>query len=157
MGGKRSRDKGQRGEREVVQLLQPVIDRVCGHHGVDLIIGRNLNQVRGGGYDLKGEGSELLDWLALEVKRQETLCISQWWDQAVRQAGPEQTPVLLFRQNGKRVWRVVIDGYIMTSGSNVIKVPVEISQANFLYWFQLKLESVLRERADEQVGRGNTG
>lgn len=57
---------------------------------------RNLMQSREGGYDLVG-----IDWLALEVKRQEGLNISGWWRQAVRQAGEGQTPFLMYKQNFK--------------------------------------------------------
>lgn len=94
------RNKGSRGEREAVLViggwLAPVY-RAAGMIPVDLE--RNLMQSRQGGYDLVG-----IDWLALEVKRHETLSVSQWWKQTLRQAGPEQVPFLMYRQN-RTPWR----------------------------------------------------
>jgi len=60
---------------------------------------RNLMQSRLGGYDIVG-----LDWLALEVKRQEQAAVGTWWRQTVRQASEGQVPFLMWRQN-RRPWR----------------------------------------------------
>ena len=96
--GSMQRNKGANAEREFVKILQPVVDRVFGSGQV--MMARNLMQTRDGGFDIAG-----LEWLALEIKRQETLSLAAWWEQAVRQAGEDRVPVLAYRQNGKK-WRV---------------------------------------------------
>jgi hypothetical protein len=86
MGGKASRDKGQRGEREVCQLLGDLL-------GVDL--SRTLDQTRDGGADIVWEL-----W-AIEVKRRIKYTqgdVMKWWDQACQQAKTlGKHPVLLYR------------------------------------------------------------
>ena len=96
-----SQRKGSNGEREVINLLQPVVNRVYSSVGLEPPrLERNLTQARNGGYDVVG-----LEWLALEIKRQEILSVSKWWEQSLKQAKPHQVPVLLFRQNRTK-WRV---------------------------------------------------
>lgn len=93
-----SRNKGKKGEREVVLILHAIIARVCRAMIVDPIkLKRNTLQSDGGGTDIVG-----LDWLALEVKRQETLRVNQWWAQACGQANAWQVIVLLWRRNNER-------------------------------------------------------
>jgi hypothetical protein len=101
MGGKMSRNKGARGEREVYKILQPVVDECflkCGK--VPPLMERNGNQSRRGGYDIVG-----LDWMAIEVKYQEKLNLRQWWQQTIDQCAGDQKPVLFFRRN-RIPWRV---------------------------------------------------
>ena len=89
-----SRQKGQRGEREICNLLK---DRLGGDYK------RNLSQTRvDGGYDVLG-----LEGFAIEVKFQEKLNIEKWYKQAVEQAGKEKVPVLFFRKS-REPWRVAI-------------------------------------------------
>lgn len=92
------RNKGARGELELLKLLQPAVDSVLGVGKV--LLTRNLVQTRDGGFDIEG-----LHWLALEVKRQESLSLGTWWQQAMRQAGSTRVPVLAYRQNN-RPWRI---------------------------------------------------
>jgi hypothetical protein len=109
VSGNRSRDKGGRGEREIINLLQPIVDSVYADYNARQVADRCLPtpqlkrtssmQADGGGCDTHG-----IDWLALEVKRCETLQIKQWWAQCLKQAKPEQMPVLVYRQNRKQ-WR----------------------------------------------------
>lgn len=100
MGGKMSRNKGAGGEREareiLLEALAPVY-RANAHPLPD--IQRNLMQSRAGGFDLVG-----LSWLALEVKRQETLALPAWWRQTVAQAKEGQVPFLMYRPN-RTPWR----------------------------------------------------
>jgi Holliday junction resolvase len=94
MSGKRSRTKGQRGEREFLAVLGEELGET---------LTRNLQQTREGGADcivLKG-------W-AIEVKRQERLSRGAWWRQAVEQAERAGVqPMLAYRRNGEE-WRVWI-------------------------------------------------
>jgi len=96
-----SQRKGSNGEREVIKLLQPVVNRAYAKAGLEPpALERNLTQSRGGGYDIVG-----LEWLALEIKRQENLNISNWWVQCRVQCKKNQVPVLMFRQNRTK-WKV---------------------------------------------------
>jgi len=136
--GKFANSKGKRGEREVVKLLQPVVDKVFEARGLEPpVMFRNQNQSFQGGYDIDG-----IDWLALEVKRQEQLNINTWWKQALSQASTEQIPVLIFKQNHKK-WRVIMYGFLAV-GSVKVKTRVEISLEAFLIWF----ETMMCERLD---------
>ena len=90
--GKASRQKGQRGEREVCQILAE-------HLGGEFK--RNLMQPQEGGFDILG-----LDEYAIEVKFQEKLQIEKWWEQTVEQA-EDRIPVLFFRRS-REAWRVVV-------------------------------------------------
>jgi hypothetical protein len=138
MGGKFSRDKGQRGEREAIGLLQPIIHDVCAALGRDIPkLQRNLLQSDCGGCDLHG-----LEWLALEVKRQETLNVAAWWDQTVRQATNGRVPVLLYRRNGERTWHAVMWAWMPCvaggdGGGQWVRATVEIE--SFLTWFRSRL------------------
>jgi len=91
---KASRNKGQRGEREVCKLLA---EKLGGEFK------RNLMQTAEGGYDVIG-----LEGCALEVKRCETLSINSWWDQAKEQAEVNAWPVLFYRKS-RQPWSVVIE------------------------------------------------
>ena len=88
-----SRQKGQRGEREICKILS---EKLGGEFK------RNLMQTSEGGYDVLG-----LDGWAVEVKFQETLKIEKWWKQTVEQSSPEKKPVLFFRKS-RTDWRVVV-------------------------------------------------
>lgn len=92
------RKKGAAAELEFVKILQQEVD-VCCSPGHGIVFKRNLEQVRGGGYDITG-----LSWLALEIKRQENMSLNIWWEQCERQA-EGRVPVLAYRQNN-RPWRI---------------------------------------------------
>lgn len=89
VSGRRSRNKGQRGEREVRDLL------------------------RAHGFACERDGSEFgdlrheLPGLHCEVKRCERVDLHGWWAQAVRDAGPGETPSVWFRRS-REGWRVVV-------------------------------------------------
>lgn len=124
-----SRSKGQRGEREIVKLLQSVVDKVCEEHSVEkVLIERNQNQSNQGGYDLIG-----LDWLAPEVKRCETLSVDKWWEQTLRQAKPGQMPVLFYRKS-RMSWKVRVWGSAECAVG--AKIAVEIEIEDFLKIFE---------------------
>ena len=140
-----ARAKGQRGEREVVKLLQPVVDKVYQSHGVPApALERNLMQSMKGGYDIVG-----LEWFALEVKRHEKVSNSstlQWWMQCKRQAAEGQDPVLFYRPNNIN-WRIMMYGYVCVgpNGGPRVKTVVDIDLPAFLVWFELRMIHQLRE------------
>lgn len=144
MSGRMSRNKGQRGEREFIGILQRVIDEVFGEDVYELK--RNLFQTREGGYDVAGL-PEQFDLIAFEVKFQETLNINSWWEQAVEQAG-DKAPVLAFRQSRKK-WRIMINGMVPLIGDHFdpgLECRVEISLEDFLTWYRIFLkEQVINE------------
>src|SRR5436190_7891463 len=102
------RSKGQRGEREVVKILQDVVDLVRARYGAEpLVLQRNALQSHLGGCDLHG-----LDGFAVEVKFVEVEAVGQWWAQAIRQAEKlsqkdrtEVIPILFYRAS-RRPWAV---------------------------------------------------
>ena len=133
-----AQSKGARGEREIINLLQPIVDKVCSENQTEQIsLLRNSLQSRQGGYDMLG-----LDWLALEIKRCETLNLKSWTEQCLAQASNHQVPVLVYKQNN-RAWRVCMYGLLIPGGSSNLKVWVEISIESFLAYFELKLKHEL--------------
>lgn len=141
MGGSMSRNKGQRGEREVIKLLQPVVIDTYARAGLTPPeLERNLVQSHKGGHDIVG-----LEWIALEVKFQETLQIELWWDQTKLQAERaskkhiEQVLPVLFYRKSRSKWNVRMFGGLR-AGNQMVRCPVEISVEAFLAWFRLELE-----------------
>lgn len=141
------RQKGAEGEREVARALNSIVKSVLKARGipvpVDLrsgkeidIIQRNQNQSAVGGSDLTNPFG-----IAFEVKRHEMLSINTWWTQCTNSAQRAmELPVLVFRQNGKREWRVIMMGSIPVfapSGYNekTIRTRCEIGWQDFLQWF----------------------
>jgi hypothetical protein len=85
MSGKRSRNKGACGERELLKLLGDELGQS---------LNRNLTQTREGG----GDCLEIRGWV-IEVKRQERLSRPSWWAQACAQASGIGEPMLCYRRN----------------------------------------------------------
>ena len=133
MAGKMSRNKGQRGEREVIKLLQPIVDRSFQRFKLEPpCLQRNLLQAHTGGHDVFG-----LDWLALEVKYQETVNLSPWWQQTLRQSGSDKVPVLIWRKS-RMPWRVRMYGHV-----DEVKTVVDIDLPPFLEWMETRLCTIL--------------
>jgi hypothetical protein len=135
--GAMARSKGARGEREIIDVLQPIVDvayQAAGKQPPQLKRTSSM-QSDGGGCDVHG-----LDWLAMEVKRCETLHVEMWWQQCVSQARPGQLPVLVYRQN-KRQWRVRL--YVELAVLNIC-VLADLSIADFLAYFARALSLSLR-------------
>lgn len=131
MGGKTSRNKGQRGEREVIKLLQPIVDKVCEEFGRETIrLQRNLMQSDSGGYDISNCAN-----FALEIKFQETFNLNNWWAQTIAQASAEQLPVLIYRKS-RVPWRVRTFGSLVWKGKATSSV-VDIALEDFLVYFEL--------------------
>lgn len=134
------RQKGQEGEREIQRALEPIVRRVMEAGGYALpdkpIIQRNQNQSAVGGSDLSNTFG-----MCIEVKRQEQLSINTWWKQCTDAAKDNgETPVLLYRQNGKK-WRcVVMVGLPLpartTPLDSLLMFRAELSWDDFLAWFE---------------------
>jgi hypothetical protein len=140
MGGKFSRNKGQRGEREIIKLIQPIVDRICGEVGVETcLLERNLLQAHKGGADVFG-----LDWLSLEVKFQEKENVEQWWGQCVKQAKKGQEPILFFRKTYAREWKVKMFGYLLVEEGAKIRCPVVISERAALVYLESRIRKELQ-------------
>lgn len=83
-----SRNKGQRGERELCSMLSDELGT---------IVKRNLSQTRAGGADCV----EIPGW-SVEIKFQETLNVFSWFDQCVRQCKHGENPVLFYRKSRQK-------------------------------------------------------
>lgn len=127
-------NKGKGGEREVVNMLQPYVNKIYSTLGMeppDLL--RNQMQSAVGGYDIVG-----LPWLALEVKRQEQLSLNAWWQQVQAATKPGQVPVVIYRQNRQK-WQVLMPAWLHTGGPGHMEIRAQCSIEDFLTWFEQRL------------------
>jgi hypothetical protein len=141
MGGKMSRDKGGRGEREVIALMQPIVDRVCDANGhARFEIRRNYTQrFAAKEYDLIG-----VPWMALEVKRvEEQSGLEGWWRQVIAATRDGQVSVLLYRQNN-RPWKARFRTLLDTGGERHVRATVTVDIETFLVWFEVTLDNYLK-------------
>lgn len=141
MSGAKSRSKGQRGEREIVNLLKASMEDA----NLDASIGRNLQQWAEGGCDIKG-----IDWLAIEVKFQETENVGVWWAQACQQASkmPGNPMPVLFYRRSRQPWRVVTYVWLGMSAGCGQWVPATLKSQDWLSWFT----SEVKRRYGVRVG-----
>ena len=138
MSGRRALNKGKRGEREVVKLLQEALDEVTEELAVPRIqVGRNHDQWHLGGFDIKG-----LEWCAIEVKYQEQFNVAKWWEQCKAQAVNGRIPILFYRKNNVK-WRVRMFGYLSAEKPRV-RCPVEIDLYPFLVYFKSTVKAELK-------------
>lgn len=145
MSGKMSQNKGKRGEREIINLLQPIVDKIYALYpslGAAPFLQRNTLQSDRGGFDIVG-----LDWFAPEVKFQEALSVNSWWKQTAAQAVGKQEPVLFYRQS-RKAWRVVMRMYAQTDevGERFF-ARAEISIDHFLLYFEYRLHAEVKKKA----------
>lgn len=134
------RQKGAGGEREIADDMNWIIYSLMKELGCDnptmMSVQRNQNQSAVGGSDLNGTLG-----LSIEVKRQEALSINTWWAQCVASAKQDGgTPVLLFRQNGKK-WRCILMANITLTAKDDaswagMEVRSEIDYDTFKEWFR---------------------
>ena len=128
----KSKSKGMRGEYEVAALMQEVKNRVAeelGKMAYCTRIERNLEQTRGGGYDLVGCFN-----FAMEVKFQEQFHFNDWWHQAVTQTPKHMTPVLIYRKANVK-WRIRMMTFIEVNNKR-ISVLSDIDLPSFLVIFE---------------------
>lgn len=143
---KMARTKGQNGEREIVKILQPIVEKYYPEEEV----GRNLEQTRSGGHDIAG-----VPGFAVEVKRHENLNVKAWWKQTIEQAVRAQCrPVLLYRPN-RKPWRAVISMYEMmpTVVSTDYSMTLDMSLEAFLIWFddRMKADSIVASLIEDPL------
>ena len=92
--GKRSREKGQQGERQFAKALSE-------HLGYD--VRRDITQVRDGGTDILD-----VDGWAIEVRWRKQLSLGAWWKEICgREYSEPRFPALAYRQD-RQPWRVII-------------------------------------------------
>lgn len=100
------RNKGANGEREVCDLLQPIVDAVAAQRGlVAPRLRRNVEQCQVGGEDIVG-----LPWYSIEVKRCERVELDKWWRQACVQATRRASGSTAWDALARGGWRVVEAG-----------------------------------------------
>ena len=139
------RTKGQEGEREVARAMNSIVEAVLARHGYAApskpIVQRNQNQSAVGGSDLSNPFG-----LGIEVKRQEVLSINAWWKQCLAACATDGClPIVVFRQNGKRDWRVIMNIDIpIDSVCHMQKVRAEIGWDDFLQWLFNYIERRLK-------------
>ena len=92
MSGRKSRNKGATGERELAALLTDALG---------VVVQRKLGQARDGGDDIQ------IGQYRIEVKRREALRLDEWCKQVEDAAGVGDVPVVAYRRNGQP-WRVVV-------------------------------------------------
>lgn len=133
-----ARNKGANGEREVVRMLNDVIQKVLSSQAWDenvvktalACIQRNQNQSAVGGADLNG-----VFGMSVEIKRVENPLIDQWWKQCTSQAERnKEHPVLLYRRN-HQPWRCITIGHAPLPGGRLSTMRVQFEQDSFLVWF----------------------
>ena len=142
------RAKGQTGEREIVNALEPIVQRLLREGNYPIpdkpVIQRNQNQSAVGGCDLTGTYG-----LAIEVKRQEALSINTWWNQCTAAAKTNtEWPVLLYRQNGKK-WKCITNVWLEVPGGMLKEARAEISWEEFLAWFEVWVRERLMKGASD--------
>lgn len=145
---KASRDKGKRGEREIVNTLQEIVDAVCDEFGEErILLQRNLLQWDAGGCDLHG-----LEWLSLECKRVEKEAIGSWWRQTLAQVKGKQTPVLVHRAS-RQPWRVRMRVPVK-AGQAIVTMTVDTDFDSFLVYFRERMRHEMKREALAKFARG---
>lgn len=87
---KSQRDKGANAEREVAAIFR--------EHGFTARRGQVFNH----------EPDVLTELpIHVEVKRQETLRINDWWKQSESATGEDEIPTVIFRQN-RQSWKIML-------------------------------------------------
>jgi hypothetical protein len=145
--GRHAINKGKRSEREVIKLLQPIVDKLYTElYGEPPVLQRNTIQSDRGGFDIVG-----LDWLALEVKHCETFNLNAWWKQALEQAGTKKEPVLIYKRNNVE-WRIRMYCTLCVHSSRFTGVSIgdmkacaDIDLKTFLFWFSQRLAHEIKQ------------
>lgn len=152
--GSFSKQKGKRGERQIVKMLQGAIEEVYQwleqqprYESIKTLIEgqpqlkrpfleRNQNQTNAGGCDLVG-----IKWASIEIKNTakcSPALITKWWQQCLDQCEENEEPILFFKRGTTQ--RVMVKGVI---GGNIIhhRVPVEICIEDFMMYFRNKVHA----------------
>ena len=143
-----AKQKGARAEREAIQLLQPIVDKVYFQYGLEApTLQRNQMQSHMGGFDIVG-----VEWMALEIKHQETLHVNQWWAQTKRQAGKSRVPILMYKVS--RVgWLVLMRARLPIQGmeGGGIRVSATVTLENFLAYFEARTRQSLEQKRNMEA------
>lgn len=144
------RTKGQQGEREVCQLLENLARPVLAELGYNIpydppLFQRNQNQSAVGGSDITNPFN-----LCIEVKRQEQLNINAWWKQC-KEASEAfgGVPIVMYRQNGKRKWNVVMEGFLPIPVTKQLHSRVFLGHDEFETWFKTYINYFVQEHGYE--------
>lgn len=135
--GKLSRNKGNEAERQVIKLLQPLVDdayRVMRESGYKVgtvpQLQRNTLQSDKGGFDIAG-----LPWTAIEVKDHKVLAVPEWWRQCTAQAEKAQAePILIYRRTGG-AWHFRVNCKLNISDEHSFACYADIGWVEFAHWF----------------------
>lgn len=162
--GSLSIQKGKRAEREVANMLNPILVRLVEQVGCDPVkLKRNLAQTQQGGFDLEG-----LPWIAIEIKHHKQVSLNSWWEQTLRQAGHQpllvepvykivpREPVLIWKQHGGK-WHVRMFGRLEIEPGRRLKTVVDISIEAFLIWFEKRAEVELKKNGPGDSFAGASG
>lgn len=127
------RAKGQRGEREIVDLLQGLVDPIRSkYHLAPTVLQRNSLQAHLGGADLHG-----LDGFSVEVKFQENATVPAWWRQCLAQANKSGGVPVLFYRASRQPWVVMLRAFVNTPlDRDQIEMDLTLSLADFTEWFK---------------------
>lgn len=138
--GASANKKGKAAEREVIGLIQPILDELGHIYDVTPFkLTRNLNQARDGGSDILG-----LPWFSIEVKRHEHPQIAKWWKQTVEAATNGEIPVLIYRKSHcmwKVQWEIdAVVGWLPgTNGPRTHGVIATTSLTDFNRWLKKRV------------------
>lgn len=123
--GKKSRDKGANGERELLKWFTDTFS-------FSKRLKRNWEQAAMGGADCID-----IPGYAIEVKRQEQLCLDAWWKQTCKQAlNHGAFPILAYRQN-RRPWMFCLPASLINEESWGY---ITVTQREFESWFRKRLQ-----------------
>jgi hypothetical protein len=128
-----ARNKGQRGEREVIGLLQAQVNAIRYRYGLQqLTLQRNTLQAHQGGTDIHG-----VPGFAFEVKFQENQNVPAWWRQTLAQAERLGGVPVLFYRATRQPWTVMMRAYVNTpKDRDQIEIDVTITFDDFMSWFR---------------------
>lgn len=164
---KMARDKGKRGERMIIDWLQPIVDDLTAETGhKQITLQRNTIQSDKGGTDIVG-----IDWMAAEVKNCEQdnpAALEGWWkqclDQALEWSRPGHVPLcpVLFYTRNHRPIRVRMYGILHDRQSVGIahdcwrNAVVDISAEDFEAYFRqrTKAELLMALAREEALAQG---
>lgn len=140
-----AKNKGTRGEMEVIEKLQTMLLAWYKENGMARQcpkLSRNLTQSRDGGADVVG-----IKGLSIEVKYQEKRFSHMWWRQcriAATTTGTE--PQLWYRAN-LQSWRIRMY-QLCTVGDKSIRIPVTLDLDAYEAWLRLWLGQCLKNGID---------
>lgn len=127
MSGKFSLDKGKRGERELISILNNWITENSGNDS--RLLQRNTLAYHTGGEDVVGAGC-----MCIEIKNHSVLNIKAWWEQAKKQAESQDKKIpVLFYKIPRKGWIVRFEAFLESKFLRVVDLPLEDYKEIFLF------------------------